>query len=144
MQVKFTERFNNVMHLANQEARRFKHEYMDTEYLLLGLVKLGAGLGVEILKKLNVDPIKIGAEVIKIIQFGPEMAMIGKLHQTPRTKKGIEYAIEEARTLNHNYVGTEHLLLGMLREREGVAGMVLMNLGVTPEKARDELSKILG
>ena len=121
MYERFTDRARKVMQLANQEAQRFNHEYIGTEHILLGLVKEGSGVAANVLKNLDIDLRKIRLEVEKIVQSGPDMVTMGKLPQTPRAKKVIEYSIEEARNLNHNYVGTEHLLLGLLREQEGVA-----------------------
>jgi ATP-dependent Clp protease ATP-binding subunit ClpA len=144
MYERFTDRARKVMQLANQEAQRFNHEYIGTEHILLGLVKEGSGVAANVLKNLDVDLRKIRLEVEKIVQSGPDMVTMGKLPQTPRAKKVIEYAIEEARNLNHNYVGTEHLLLGLLREQEGVAAQVLMNLGLKLEDVRNELLRILG
>jgi len=118
---RFTDRARKVMALANQEAQRFNHEYIGTEHILLGLVKEGSGVGANVLKNLDVDLRKVRLEVEKLVKSGPDMVTMGKLPQTPRAKKVIEYAIEEARNLNHNYVGTEHLLLGLLREHDGVA-----------------------
>jgi len=132
------------MQLANQEAQRFNHEYIGTEHVLLGLVKEGSGVAANVLKNLDIDLRKIRIEVEKIVQTGPDMVTMGKLPQTPRAKKVIEYAMEEARNLNHNYVGTEHLLLGLLREQEGVAAQVLMNLGMKLEDVRDEVLNLLG
>jgi ATP-dependent Clp protease ATP-binding subunit ClpC len=141
---RFTDRARKVMQLANQEAQRFNHEYIGTEHILLGLVKEGSGVAANVLKNLEVDLRKIRLEVEKIVQSGPDMVTMGKLPQTPRAKKVIEYAMEEARNLNHNYVGTEHLLLGLLREQEGVAAQVLMNLGLKLEDVRDEVLNLLG
>ena len=132
------------MALANQEAQRFNHEYIGTEHILLGLVKEGSGVGANVLKNLDVDLRKVRVEVEKLVKSGPEMVTMGKLPQTPRAKKVIEYAIEEARNLNHNYVGTEHLLLGLLREHDGVAAQVLMNLGLKLEEVREEVLNLLG
>jgi len=144
MYERFTDRARKVMQLANQEAQRFNHEYIGTEHILLGLVKEGSGVAANVLKNLDVDLRKIRLEVEKIVQAGPDMVTMGKLPQTPRAKKVIEYAIEEARNLNHNYVGTEHLLLGLLREQEGVAAQVLMNLGLKLEDVREEVLNLLG
>ncbi len=141
---RFTDRARKVMALANQEAQRFNHEYIGTEHILLGLVKEGSGVGANVLKNLDVDLRKVRLEVEKLVKSGPEMVTMGKLPQTPRAKKVIEYAIEEARTLNHNYVGTEHLLLGLLREHDGVAAQVLMNLGLKLEEVREEVLNLLG
>ena len=144
MYERFTDRARKVMQLANQEAQRFNHEYIGTEHILLGLVKEGSGVAANVLKNLDVDLRKIRIEVEKIVQTGPDMVTMGKLPQTPRAKKVIEYAMEEARNLNHNYVGTEHLLLGLLREQEGVAAQVLMNLGMKLDDVRDEVLNLLG
>ena len=141
---RFTDRARKVMALANQEAQRFNHEYIGTEHILLGLVKEGSGVGANVLKNLGVDLRKVRLEVEKLVKSGPEMVTMGKLPQTPRAKKVIEFAIEEARNLNHNYVGTEHLLLGLLREHDGVAAQVLMNLGLKLEEVREEVLNLLG
>ena len=141
---RFTDRARKVMALANQEAQRFNHEYIGTEHILLGLVKEGTGVGANVLKNLGVDLHKVRMEVERLVKSGPEMVTMGKLPQTPRAKKVIEYAIEEARNLNHNYVGTEHLLLGLLREREGVAAQVLMNMGLKLDEVREEVLHLLG
>jgi ATP-dependent Clp protease ATP-binding subunit ClpC len=144
MYERFTDRARKVMQLANQEAQRFNHEYIGTEHILLGLVKEGSGVAANVLKNLDVDLRKIRLEVEKIVQSGPDMVTMGKLPQTPRAKKVIEYSMEEARNLNHNYVGTEHILLGLLREQEGVAAQVLMNLGLKLEDVREEVLNLLG
>jgi ATP-dependent Clp protease ATP-binding subunit ClpC len=141
---RFTDRARKVMALANQEAQRFNHEYIGTEHILLGLVKEGSGVGANVLKNLDVDIKKLRLEVEKLVKSGPDMVTMGKLPHTPRAKKVIEFAIEEARSLNHNYVGTEHLLLGLLRETEGVAAQVLMNLGLKLEDVRQEVLNLLG
>src|SRR5437762_11971952 len=146
MYERFTDRARKVMQLANQEAQRFNHEYIGTEHILLGLVKEGSGVAANVLKNLDVDLRKIRLEVEKIVQTGPgsEMVTMGKLPQTPRAKKVIEYSVEEHKNLNHNYVGTEHLLLGLLREQEGVAAQVLMNLGLKLEDVREAVLNLLG
>ena len=141
---RFTDRARKVMALANAEAQRFNHEYIGTEHILLGLVKEGSGVGANVLKNLDVDLRKVRLEVEKLVKSGPETATMGKLPQTPRAKKVIEYAIEEARNLNHNYVGTEHLLLGLLREQDGVAAQVLVNLHMRLEDVREEVLNLLG
>ncbi len=141
---RFTDRARKVMALANQEAQRFNHEYIGTEHILLGLVKEGSGVGATVLKNLEVDIKKLRLEIEKLVKSGPDMVTMGKLPQTPRAKKVIEYAIEEARALNHNYVGTEHILLGLLRESEGIAAQVLMNLGLKLEEVRQEVLNLLG
>src|SRR5438034_7139285 len=146
MYERFTDRARKVMQLANQEAQRFNHEYIGTEHILLGLVKEGSGVAANVLKNLDIDLRKIRLEVEKIVQTGSgnEMVTMGKLPHTPRAKKVIEYSIEEARNLNHHSVGTEHLLLGLLREQEGVAAQVLMNLGLKLEDVREEVLNLLG
>jgi ATP-dependent Clp protease ATP-binding subunit ClpC len=144
MYERFTDRARKVMQLANQEAQRFNHEYIGTEHVLLGLVKEGSGVAANVLKNLDIDLRKIRLEVEKLVQSGPEMVTMGKLPQTPRAKKVLEYSMEEARSLNHNYVGTEHILLGLLREQEGVAAQVLMNLGMKLEDVREEVLNLLG
>ncbi|MCD6394428.1 MAG: ATP-dependent Clp protease ATP-binding subunit [Planctomycetes bacterium] len=141
---RFTDRARKVMALANQEAQRFNHEYIGTEHILLGLVKEGSGVGANVLKNLDVDIKKLRLEIEKLVKSGPDMVTMGKLPQTPKAKKVIEYAIEEARALNHNYVGTEHILLGLLRETEGIAAQVLMNLGLKLEDVRQEVLNLLG
>jgi ATP-dependent Clp protease ATP-binding subunit ClpC len=141
---RFTDRARKVMALANQEAQRFNHEYIGTEHILLGLVKEGSGVGANVLKNLDVDIKKLRLEIEKLVKSGPDMVTMGKLPQTPRAKKVIEFAIEEARSLNHNYVGTEHILLGLLRETEGIAAQVLMNLGLKLEDVRQEVLNLLG
>src|SRR6202050_4255207 len=144
MYERFTDRARKVMQLANQEAQRFNHEYIGTEHILLGLVKEGTGVAANVLKNLDIDLRKIRLEVEKIVQAGPDMVTMGKLPQTPRAKKVIEYSIQKPHNLNHNYVCTEHLLLGLLREQEGVAAQVLMNLGLKLEDVREEVLNLLG
>jgi ATP-dependent Clp protease ATP-binding subunit ClpC len=144
MYERFTDRARKVMQLANQEAQRFNHEYIGTEHVLLGLIKEGSGVAANVLRNLDIDLRKIRLEVEKLVQSGPDMVTMGKLPQTPRAKKVIEYSMEEARNLGHNYVGTEHILLGLLREQEGVAAQVLMNLGLKLEEVREEVLNLLG
>lgn len=141
---KFTDRARKVMAFANQEAQRFFHDYVSSEHILLGLVKEGSGVGANVLKNFNVDLRKVRLEVEKLVKSGPEMVALGKLPQTPRAKRVIEYAIEEARNLNHNYVGTEHLLLGLLRCPEDIAISVLKNLEVNIEQLETNLRNTIG
>lgn len=140
----FTDSARRVMQLANQEAQRFNHEYISTEHILLGLLKEGSGIAANVLKNLDVDLRVIRHEVEKLVQSGPDMITMGKLPQTPRAKKVIEYAMAEARNFNHSYVGTEHILLGLLREKEGAASQVLMNLGLKLEEVREEVLLLIG
>jgi len=143
MYERFTDRARKVMQLANQEAQRFNHEYIGTEHILLGLMKEGSGVAANVLKNLDLDLRRVRLEVEKIVQSGLGKVTMGRLPQTPRAKKAIEYAIEEARNLNHKWVGTEHLLLGLLREEEGVASQILMNLGLKLEDTREEVLQLL-
>lgn len=139
MYERFTDRARKVMHLANEEAHRFNHEYIGTEHVLLGLIKEGSGVAAHVLKGMEVDLRIVRLEVEKIVQPGPKVVATGKLPQTPRTRRVVELAVEEARRLGHNYVGTEHLLLGLLREDEGLAAQVLLNLGVKLAVVRDKV-----
>src|SRR6516225_6605564 len=121
MYERFTDRARKVMQLANQEAQRFSREYIGTEHILLGLVQEGSGVAANVLKNLDVDLRRIRPEVERTVTPGPtgeDPSPIGRRPQEPRAKKVIEYSIEEARNLDHNYVGTGHLLLGLLREEE--------------------------
>jgi ATP-dependent Clp protease ATP-binding subunit ClpC len=146
MYERFTDRARKVMQVANLEASSFNHEYVGTEHMLLGLIKEGSGVAANVLKNLDIDLLKVRLEIEKIVQTGPggEQVVLGKLPMTPRAKKVIEYSVEEARNLNHNYVGTEHLLLGLLREQEAVAAQVLMNLGLNLDRVREEVLNLLG
>ena len=141
---KFTDRARKVMVLAREEAKRFNHEYIGTEHILLGLVKEGSGVAANVLQNLDIDLKKIRMEVEKIVQAGPDLVSVGQLPFTPRVKKVLEYAVEEARSMGHNYIGTEHQLLGLLREQEGVAAQVLLNLGIKLEDVREEVIDLLG
>ncbi|MCZ6689665.1 MAG: ATP-dependent Clp protease ATP-binding subunit, partial [Planctomycetota bacterium] len=141
---RFTDRARKVMGLARQEAQRFNHEYIGTEHILLGLVQEGSGVAAQVLRNLSVELNKIRAEVEKIVQHGPSMVAMGNLPFTPRAKKVLELAVEEASNLGHNYIGTEHLLLGLIRENDGVAAQVLQNLGLKLEEVREEVLELLG
>jgi ATP-dependent Clp protease ATP-binding subunit ClpC len=142
MYERFTDPARKSMQLANKVAQRYRHEYIGTEHILLGIVEEGSGTATKILQSLKIDLQKIHLEVEKIVRSGPDMVTMGKLPQTPRAKKIIEYAMEEARGLGHNSIGTEHLLLGLVREREGVAGHVLMNFGVGLDDVREAVVKL--
>jgi len=141
---RFTDRARRVMGLARQEAQRFNHEYIGTEHILLGLIQEGSGVAANVLRNLDIDLDKIRREVEKIVQSGPSMVTMGQLPFTPRAKKVLELAVEEASNLGHNYIGTEHLLLGLIRENEGVAAQVLLNLGLKLEDVREEVLELLG
>jgi len=141
---RFSDRAQKVMALANQEANRLFHEYIDTEHILLGLLKEGSGVGANVLKSLGVNLHKVRLEVEKLVKPGPDIITTGKLPQTPLAKKVVAYAIDEARNLDHNYVGTEHLLLGLLNVTNGVAAVVLRNLGVNIDATRKGVIDLLG
>src|SRR5881296_1108009 len=125
----FTPRAQQVLALARKEADRFNHNFVGTEHLLLGLIKLGQGVAVNVLGKMGTDLEAVRLEVKKEVVSGSDQKVIGNIPYTPRVKKVLALAAKEARALNHNYVGTEHILLGLLREEEGVAGRVLRSLG---------------
>ena len=141
---RFTDCARKVIQLANQEAKRFHHEYIGTAQILLGLIKEGSGVAVNVLKNLHVDLKEMRLEIERRLEKGPNVVTMFKLPMTPKAKKVIEYAMEEARLLNHNYVGSEHLLLGLLREEEDVAAQVLAKFGLTLEAAREETLNLLG
>ena len=141
---KFTERARKVILLAKQEAKRFNHDYIGTEHILLGLLREGEGVAAAVLQSLGMNLNNIRLEVEKLVQIGPATIVTGDLPFTPKAKKVMELAMEEARTLGHNYIGTEHLLLGLIREGEGVASQVFMNMGLDLEKVREEVIKLLG
>src|ERR1022692_3005994 len=139
----FTPRAQQVLALARKEADRFNHNFVGTEHLLLGLIKLGQGVAVNVLQKLGLDLETVRLEVEKQVGTGPDQKMLGNIPYTPRVKKILALAAREARALNHTYVGTEHLLLGLLREGDGVAARVLKNLDVGIDRTRQEILKEL-
>ena len=139
----FTPRAQQVLALARKEADRFNHNYVGTEHLLLGLIKLGQGVAVTVLQKMSLDLETVRMEVEKQVGNGPETKMVGNIPYTPRVKKVLALAGKEAKALNHSYVGTEHILLGLLREGEGVAARVLKNLEVDIERTRTEILREL-
>jgi len=141
---RFTERARKVIILAKEEARRFNHDYIGTEHILLGLVREGEGVAAAVLQKLDVSLENIRIEIEKLVQPGPTTQIIGDIPFTPRAKKALELAAEEARSLGHNYIGTEHLLLGLIREGEGIASQVLLNLGMDLNSVRNEVMSLLG
>ncbi|MDP2928679.1 MAG: ATP-dependent Clp protease ATP-binding subunit [Candidatus Omnitrophota bacterium] len=141
---RFTERARKVILLAKEEAKRFNHDYIGTEHILLGLVREGEGVAAAVLASFGLTSDKIRIEVEKLVQPGPSTVISGDLPFTPKAKKVMELATEEARALGHNYIGTEHLLLGLIREGEGVASQVLMNLGLELERVREEVMNLLG
>lgn len=139
----FTPRAQQVLALARKEADRFNHNYVGTEHILLGLIKLGQGVAVNVLNKLGLDLDTVRMQVEQQVGSGPETKMVGNIPYTPRVKKVLALAAKEAKALNHSYVGTEHILLGLLREGDGVAAQVLRNLDVNLDKARNEILKEL-
>ncbi len=140
---KFTERARKVLSLAQEESQRFQHNYIGTEHLLLGLVREGEGVAAKVLVNLGVDLEKVRTAVESIIGRGDHI-VLGEIGLTPRAKKVIELAVDEARLMNHHYIGTEHLLLGLVREGEGIAAGVLQSLNVKLEAVRQETLKVLG
>ena len=139
----FTPRAQQVLGLARQEAGRFNHNFVGTEHVLLGLIQLGQGVAVTVLGKLGLDLESVRLEVEKQVGTGPDQKVFGNIPYTPRVKKVLALAAKEAKTLNHTYVGTEHVLLGLLREGDGVAARVLSHFGVDVEKTRLEILKEL-
>ena len=139
----FTPRAQQVLQLARKEADRFNHNYVGTEHLLLGLIKLGQGVAVNVLQKMGLDLETVRMEVEKQVGSGPETKIVGNIPYTPRVKKVLALAGKEAKALNHSYVGTEHILLGLLREGEGVAARVLKSLEIDIERTRNEILKEL-
>jgi len=145
MYERFTDRARKVMQLANQEAASFQHCYIGTEHILLALIKEGSGVAANVLKNLGIERASVRADVLRWVLMGWDQVEMGeRLPQLSNTSKVIEYAMAEARGLGHNYVGTEHLLLGMLRVTEGVAAQVLMSQGLKLEQVREEIVRLLG
>src|SRR5262247_3479566 len=141
---RFTDRARKVMNLAKSEAQRLNHEYIGTEHILLGLVQEGSGVAANVLRNMGIDLKRIRAEIEKLVKGSSTMVPMGNLPFTPRAKKVLELALEEASQLGHNYIGTEHLLLGLIKENEGIAARVLLNLGVKLEDVREEVLEFLG
>jgi ATP-dependent Clp protease ATP-binding subunit ClpA len=139
----FTPRAQQVLALARNEADRFHHNFVGTEHVLLGLIRLGQGVAVNVLLKLGLDLETVRIEVEKQIGTGPDQKIFGNIPYTPRVKTVLALAMKEARALNHTYVGTEHILLGLLRDGDGVASRVFKNLGVDVEQTRQEILKEL-
>ena len=135
----FTPRAQQVLALARKEADRFNHSYVGTEHLLLGLIKLGQGVAVNVLERMGLELEAVRMEVEKEVGSGPPQKAAGNIPYTPRVKKVLALANKEAKALNHSYVGTEHLLLGLLREGEGVAARVLKRLDVDIQRTRNEI-----
>jgi ATP-dependent Clp protease ATP-binding subunit ClpA len=135
----FTPRAQQVLALARKEADRLNHNFVGTEHLLLGMIQLGQGVAVTVLQKLGLDLETVRSEVEKQVGKGPDQKTVGNIPYTPRVKRVLALAAKEAKALNHTYVGTEHILLGLLQEPDGVAGRVLRNLEVDIEQTRQEI-----
>jgi ATP-dependent Clp protease ATP-binding subunit ClpC len=144
MSNRFTERAQRVILIAQEEAKRLNHDYVGTEHILLGLIALGEGVAAQVLANLGVDLRRVRAEIEKIVGTGDNVMLLGEIPFTPRAKKVLELAVEEAQNMGHSHVGTEHLLLGLIREEEGVAAQVLENLGVRLDIVREEVISLLG
>ncbi|MFH1854439.1 MAG: ATP-dependent Clp protease ATP-binding subunit [Candidatus Omnitrophota bacterium] len=141
---RFTERARKVILLAKEEAKRFNHDYIGTEHILLGLIREGEGVAAVVLQKIGLSLQQIRLEIEKIVKPGPSTVVSGDIPFTPKAKKAIELSGEEARALGHNYIGTEHILLGLIKEGEGMASQVLLNLGLDLDKVRREIAELLG
>jgi hypothetical protein len=139
----FTPRAQQALALARKEADRFHHNFVGTEHLLLGILKLGQGVAVNVLLRMGLELETVRSEVEKQVGTGPDQKMIGNIPYTPRVKKVLALAAKEAKTLNHTYVGTEHILLGLIREGDGVAARVLKDLNVDLEQTRHEILREL-
>ncbi len=137
---RFTDRARKALGLSRQEAQRFSHDYIGVEHVLLGLVAEGGGVAADVLKNLDVDPKRIRAEVERHLSYGSTMVTTGQLPFTPRARRMLELALEEASNLGHNYIGTEYLLLGLIHEGRGTAARVLAALGVTADAVRREIA----
>jgi ATP-dependent Clp protease ATP-binding subunit ClpC len=144
MHDRFTDRVRRVIYYAREEANRLQHDYIGTEHLLLGIVREGEGIAAKVLGKLDLDFEQIQQAVESMVKSTGSSLIVGEIPFTPRAKRVLELAIEEARLLGHNYVGTEHLLLGLIREGEGVAAQVLSELGVDRKRVREEVLRLLG
>jgi len=140
---RFTERAQQVLVLAQEEAKRLNHNFIGTEHLLLGLVREGSGIASRALQGMSVDLSRVRSEVERITPKGEKIIQQG-ISYTPRAKRVVELAIEESQNLGHNYVGTEHLMLGLIREGEGIAAQVLANMGIDLKRARKEVIHLLG
>lgn len=141
---RFTERARRILALAQDEAKRLNHDYLGPEHILLGLIKEGEGVAVEVLSNLNIDLEALKLEIEKEAPLGGSLAVLGNVPFTPHSKKVLEFAVEEARNMGHNYIGTEHLLFGLIREEESIAARILAKFGVTLDKVKKEVLNILG
>jgi ATP-dependent Clp protease ATP-binding subunit ClpC len=140
---RFTERAKQVVVLAQEEARALKHNYIGTEHILLGLLREEEGLAARVLESLDITVEEVRAQVARIIGPGDEPIVSGQIPFTPRAKKVLELSLREALSLKHNYIGTEHILLGLVRENEGVAARILLDFDADAEKIRNEIMRVL-
>jgi ATP-dependent Clp protease ATP-binding subunit ClpA len=144
MYERFTDRARRVMQFANSQARKYEQEFIQAEHILIGLVEEGSGVAANVLKNLGIELEEIRRKLELALERGTGKTTSGRLPLAANAKKVIDNAVEESRRLNHNYVGTEHLFLGLLRQEEGVALKVLTGLGLSVQVARDEVLKLLG
>ncbi|HUT85263.1 MAG TPA: ATP-dependent Clp protease ATP-binding subunit [Elusimicrobiales bacterium] len=144
MGTRFTDRAQKVIMIAQEEAKRLNHDYVGTEHILLGLVSLGEGVAAQVLNNVGVSFRHIRAEIEKMVGVGDNMMLLGEIPFTPRAKKVLEFAVEEAQHMGHSYIGTEHILLGLIREEEGVAARVLENLGMKLDSVRKAVLELIG
>ncbi|MEO0098043.1 MAG: Clp protease N-terminal domain-containing protein, partial [candidate division WOR-3 bacterium] len=144
MQERFTERVKRVIQLARQEARRMHHDYIGTEHLLLGIIREGGGVAALVLTNLGIDLEDLRRAVENAVSYGQEALVVGEIPLNQEARAALNYAIEEAKSMNHSYIGTEHLLLGLLREERGIASQVLTSLGAEIEMVRNEILRVLG
>jgi ATP-dependent Clp protease ATP-binding subunit ClpC len=140
---RFTERAKQVVVLAQDEARALRHNYIGTEHILLGLLREEEGLAARVLESLDITVEEVRAQVARIIGPGDEPIVSGQIPFTPRAKKVLELSLREALSLKHNYIGTEHILLGLVRENEGVAARILLDFDADAEKIRNEIMRVL-
>ena len=140
---RFTERARKVIILAREEAEHYRHEYLGTEHILLGVLKDGGGIAIAVLQKLGVDPKQLRLELERNLPKSLSGPVEGDIPFTPKAKKVLEYAVEEARLMGHNYIGTEHLLLGIVREKDGLAAKILASFGVKLQQTREQTINLL-
>ena len=140
---KFTERARRVIILAREEAERYQHEYLGTEHILLGVIKDGGGIAVLVLQRLGVDIRQLKPEIERNLPLSSNTLVIGDIPFTSRAKKVLEYAVEEARAMGHSYIGTEHLLIGLIKEKDGVAYRILSSFGLQYSDIKEQTINLL-
>lgn len=144
MSNRFTERAQRIILVAQEEAKRLKHDYVGPEHILLGMIAIGEGVAAQVLANLDMDLSKVRVAVEDLVGYGTHVMLLGEIPFTPRAKKVLEYSVEEAEHIGSSYVGTEHMLLGLIRENEGVAAQVLKKFGVELQVVREETKNLLG